>query len=55
METLTSVGSLVNQQWKEWGEILTGFETRNCFASVGIGQILKMCYSFVDIFERDLV
>jgi hypothetical protein len=30
-------------------------ESGDCIASVGNGQILEKCYSFVDIFERDLV
>ena len=32
MERLSSVNGLVVQQKKEWGEILTGFETRNKYA-----------------------
>lgn len=32
METLNGVDSLIIQQRKEWGEILTGFETRNKYA-----------------------
>ncbi len=32
METLTGTDSLVIQQIKEWGEILTGFETKNRYA-----------------------
>jgi len=34
---------------------LLGLFLDRCIASVGIGQILEKCYSFVDIFERDLV
>lgn len=32
MEALSSVNGLVVSQRKEWGEILTGFETRNKYA-----------------------
>ncbi len=32
MENLKQAGSLVVQQKKEWGEILTGFETRNKYS-----------------------
>ncbi len=32
MDALTGVDSLVIQQQKEWGEILSGFETRNKYA-----------------------
>jgi uncharacterized protein YxjI len=32
MQTMARVGSLVIQQRKEWGEILTGIETRNKYA-----------------------
>ncbi|MBC8377914.1 MAG: scramblase [Planctomycetes bacterium] len=32
MDALTEVDSLVIQQRKEWGEILTGFETKNKYA-----------------------
>jgi uncharacterized protein YxjI len=32
MERLASLDSLVVSQQKEWGEILTGFETRNSYA-----------------------
>jgi len=32
MEKLRSAGSLVVRQKKEWGEILTGFETKNRYA-----------------------
>ncbi|MCG8335062.1 MAG: hypothetical protein MJE63_11125 [Proteobacteria bacterium] len=29
MESLASISSLIVNQKKEWGEILTGFETKN--------------------------
>ncbi len=32
MERLSSMSGLVVSQQKEWGEILTGFETRNKYA-----------------------
>ncbi len=32
MESLSSISSLVVSQKKEWGEIVTGFETRNKYA-----------------------
>ena len=32
MERLSSISSLVVRQQKEWGEILTGFETKNRYA-----------------------
>ncbi len=32
MDALTDVDSLIIQQQKEWGEILTGFETKNKYA-----------------------
>ena len=32
MDALTGVDSLIIQQKKEWGEILTGFETKNKYA-----------------------
>lgn len=32
MERLSSIRGLVVSQQKEWGEILTGFETRNRYA-----------------------
>ena len=32
MDALTGIDSLVIQQRKEWGEILTGFETKNKYA-----------------------
>jgi len=32
MDSLTAVDSLIIQQRKEWGEILTGFETKNKYA-----------------------
>ena len=32
MERLSSISCLVVSQQKEWGEIITGFETRNRYA-----------------------
>ena len=32
MERLSSISGLVVSQQKEWGEILTGFETKNKYA-----------------------
>ena len=32
MERLSSIGDLLVSQQKEWGEILTGFETKNRYA-----------------------